>query len=185
MRKFLGFALYMALTLFFLGPIFITPLMAEGFPALFETIHAIYAPVCHQLANRSLCYFQDGTIGDCDRDNVSVVARQQVVDDHGVLGYKFPVCTRDLAIYGAMILGGLVFPLVRKMGEKSVPPLIYFLLALVPIGLDGGTQLIGLRQSTNELRIITGFIAGIVIPFYVIPMLNGFILGRELPKKKG
>ncbi len=178
MRKYLGYVVYMAIAALFLGPIFITPFIAESMPWLFEMLHGIYAPACHQLAERSLCYFEDRSVDNCNRDNITVTGRQQVVDEHGVLGYKFPVCARDLAIYGAMILGGLVFPFIRRVDDRIAPPLIYFLIAIVPIALDGGSQLIGLRESTNELRLITGSIAGIAVPFYVIPILNMFILGR-------
>ncbi len=101
-----------------------------------------------------------------------------------MLGYKFPVCARDLAIYAAMLLGAFLLPFVMKVDTKTVPPLRYFIIALIPIGIDGGTQLIGLRTSTNELRIITGVIAGIVIPFYLIPMLNTFIIGPDKPQPK-
>lgn len=175
--KYLGYSLYMGLSLILLGPIFITPFLA-GTP-LFGLLQSAYAPACHQLASRSLCYFQNGTIGDCAQPGVNVSGRQEVVVSHDVPGYKFPVCSRDLAIYGAIILGGLVFPFVRKIDERKVPKLRYFIIALIPIAIDGGTQLIGLRESTNLLRLITGFIAGIVIPFYVIPMLNMFILGPD------
>lgn len=179
MRKYLGYAIYMGLSLLFLGPIFITPFLAQSYPQAFQFLQAAYAPTCHQLAVRSLCYFQNGSIGDCEQPGTSVIGRQQTVDVDGIPGYKFPVCARDVAIYGAMILGGVLFAFLRKVDDKVAPPFIYFAIALVPIALDGGTQLIGLRTSTNELRIITGFIAGIAVPFYVIPMLNMFILGRD------
>lgn len=178
--KYLGYALYMVLVLLLLGPIFVAPFIAQGMPGLFNSLQDVYAPACHQLANRSLCYFADGSIGDCVQDSIDGIGRQRIVHTDGdVLGYKFPVCARDVAIYGAMILGGLVFPFVRKVDDKIAPPLIYFIIALVPIALDGGTQLIGIRESTNDLRLITGFIAGIVVPFYLIPILNMFVLGPD------
>ena len=39
------------------------------------------------------------------------------------------------------------------------------------MGIDGTTQLIGLRESFNELRFITGFIGGFVALFYILPVL--------------
>jgi uncharacterized membrane protein len=54
-------------------------------------------------------------------------------------------------------------------------------LAIIPIALDGGTQLIGLRESTNLLRAITGSIAGFAFSFYFIPMLNAFFLKKKPP----
>lgn len=175
--KYYGYAVYMGLMLLLTCLIFITPFIGKSMPQLFELLHAIYAPACHQLAERSLCYFENGTIGDCAQIGIKVNGRQTTVETNGIVGYKFPVCARDLAIYGAMILGGLLFLFLRKIDCRTAPPFIYFVIAILPAALDGGTQLIGLRESTNELRLITGFIAGIVVPFYIIPILNGIILG--------
>lgn len=38
------------------------------------------------------------------------------------------------------------------------------------MAVDGTTQLIGLRESFNELRFITGFIAGFTVVFYILPI---------------
>jgi len=177
-RKYLGYALYMGLCALFILPIFITPFLpALGAPGLFTIMQNLYAPTCHQLASRSICYFSDGTIDDCARNGTAVSGRQSEMHFDSIYGYKFPVCSRDVAIYGAMLLGGLLFPFAKRIDDRIVPPLIYFAVALVPIALDGGTQLIGLRESTNLLRMITGFIAGFAVPFYMIPMINTFVLG--------
>lgn len=184
MKKYLGFLLYIGIVALFTVPILITPFLAQNSLNLFNSLQALYAPTCHQLAERSLCYFTNGTISDCAQPGIIVIGRQAIVELGGTMGYKFPVCARDLAIYGAMLLGGLVFPFVRKIDDRIAPPLIYFIIALIPIGLDGGTQLIGLRESTNSLRLITGFLSGVVIPFYMIPILNMFILGRDYKETK-
>ncbi len=177
--KYLGYAIYMSFVLLFTGPIFIAPFLASSVPQIFEFLHDAYALTCHQLTTRSLCYFQNGTISDCMQSGTNITDRERIINAHGIIGYKFPVCARDLAICGAMIIGGIIFLFIRKIDDNIVPPFIYFLIALVPIALDGGTQFLGLRQSTNELRLITGFIAGIVVPFCVIPMFNMLILGQK------
>ncbi|MDD5337440.1 MAG: DUF2085 domain-containing protein [Candidatus ainarchaeum sp.] len=185
MRKYLGYALYMGIAAIFILPIFITPFLPGlGALGLFDALQRIYAPSCHQLASRSICYFTDGTIDDCARNGTAVIGRQSEVRFDSLTGYKFPVCSRDVAIYGAMLLGGLLFPFVRKIDDRIAPPLIYFIIALVPIALDGGTQLVGLRESTNMLRLITGFIAGFPIPFYAIPIINMFVLGPGSGKEE-
>ncbi|MEW6529142.1 MAG: DUF2085 domain-containing protein [Candidatus Micrarchaeota archaeon] len=180
LHRYLGYALYISVVLFLFGPIFIAPFLASASPQMFEFLHIVYSPLCHQLTARSLCYFQNGSILDCiqpgiNNSEINVSEKQRIVSSHGILGYKFPVCARDFAMYGAMIIGGAIFPLLRKIDSEDTPRFLYFAIALVPIALDGGAQILGLRQSTNELRLITGFIAGIVIPFYAIPMFNMFL----------
>ncbi len=57
------------------------------------------------------------------------------------MGYKVALCQRDVAIYGAVFLGGLVFAFLRKWYD--VPPLpgwAYVVLGIIPMLLDGGTQ---------------------------------------------
>ena len=134
--------------------------------------------------SRSTCIFDDGSIGDCtkqegnytpdDRKNLSVT-----IDD--TLGYKFPVCTRDIGIYGFMLLGALAYPFIFKLDEKNILPPVLLVLAMVPIGLDGGSQFlsdVGINvlgqayESTNMMRLITGGIAGVAVSFYAIPILN-------------
>ena len=81
-------------------------------------------------------------------------------------GYKVAVCERDIGIYGSILLAGLVFGVVRRRWTtkgRMVPrmPAILYLVFVLPILLDGGTQLFGLRESNWELRLITGAIFGI------------------------
>ncbi len=99
-------------------------------------------------------------------------------------GFKVPVCARDVGLYLSMLFGGLVYPLVRRINDRYVYPAIYLVIAMVPIGIDGTVQLlsdIGLLpfvyESTNELRLITGFIAGFVAAFYAIPILVNLASG--------
>lgn len=181
-KKYWGFMIYIFAFAIFLGPIYITPFLAQSNYGLFSFLQIAYAPTCHQLAERSLCYFQNGHIGDCIIPGMTTAPKAAVVDINGVPGYKFPVCARDLGIYTALLIGAFIFAFWKKIDNTQVPELKYFIIALIPIAIDGGTQLIGLRTSTNPLRLITGFIAGFVVPFYVLPMLNALILGRESGK---
>jgi uncharacterized membrane protein len=87
-------------------------------------------------------------------------------------GYAFPVCSRDVGIYLSALLSGILIFFLKKTDGGEVPNPIWFILALVPIALDGGTQLIGLRESTNFLRLLTGAIAGFAFSFYCVPLMN-------------
>jgi uncharacterized membrane protein len=102
---------------------------------------------------------------------------------HGneVVGYKVAICERDIAIYGSMIIGILIFHLSKKK-LKQFPWYLWVLLAIVPIALDGGSQLFSLggtwpawfpiRESTPLLRTLTGALFGFGTIWYVFPMME-------------
>jgi uncharacterized membrane protein len=43
---------------------------------------------------------------------------------------------------------------------------------MVPMALDGGTQLFGWRESTWELRTLTGIIFGLGVCWFVLPYIE-------------
>lgn len=183
----IGYIVFMLVMVVFTAPIVIAPFIAESNPGLFIIIHTAYSPSCHQILSRSFCYFpEQGTIEDCIPEGIKVPrTRDKTVEDERGIGYKFPVCARDVPIYLTSILGGMVVFLLRKGDSKEIPPLWLYILALIPIGLDGGTQLIGLRESTNLIRIVTGIIAGLATAWFAIPLMNrAFSKKKEKKKKK-
>ena len=46
---------------------------------------------------------------------------------------------------------------------------------MIPTGVDGFTQYFGLRESTNKLRFITGFIGGIGLIIFMKTIIRGII----------
>lgn len=75
-------------------------------------------------------------------------------------GNQMPFCSRCTAIWLglALGLGFMVFYRV-KLNERFV---VVILLGLVPIGIDGSGQLLGLWESTNVIRVITGLLIGVL-----------------------
>lgn len=141
-----------------------------------ETLQAIYSFTCHQLAARSYCYYpSDGSIADCPQ----VYTDASVLETEKGTAYKFPVCARDLPLYLAAFLGGAAAYFTQWRDSRKTPNPLFFIIALIPIALDGGTQFIGLRESSNELRALTGAISGFAFSFYFIPMLNAIFLKGE------
>lgn len=148
------------------------PFLAEaGFerPALW--IYSAYRLTCHQLPHRS--YFVGGPEFDysvaqikavTDVSNPLFLMHQPLVNS--VLGSQTALCHRDLAIYGAVLLAGLIFAWVRDRAKPL--PFKVFVLFLIPIGVDGMTQLLGgivpflpARESTWLLRTVTGVLFGV------------------------
>lgn len=177
------FAILMALIL-------VTPLLA--FSGNADALYSAFAYTCHQKLSRSLCLFNNASnwwISECTPSGTYVgdisdrTGTRAVVD--GVTGYKMPVCARDFGLYAAMLFGALVYPLVRELKEKRVYPVVWLIVAIAPLALDGGLQLLAEidkavlgynilpfeYESTNAMRLLTGAIAGFAASFYAIALL--------------
>jgi uncharacterized membrane protein len=192
MSKYNIYFAYVGIMLIWNILIFAAPLLAsEGNAGAASAIYKGFSPFCHQQAERSLCLIQSASgsqsIGDCVIAGPTTILNRYTSTDARGTAYEFGVCARDVAIYLAMLLGGIAYPFVqKKIDEDNTPPIWIFVLALIPIAIDGGTQLIGLRESTNTLRLITGAIAGFAVPFFLIPLLYYFlpVMKRALLGKK-
>jgi len=170
-------ALLNLLFLLYVGlPILAPVLMEAGAETPARVIYTIYRPACHQLPERSFFLFGASAVYDrsalpaegvASSDNV-FVRRKYIGDPQH--GYKVAICERDVAIYGSMFLMGLLFALMRghlpKLGVK------WLLLFALPMFIDGGTQLIGLRHSTWDLRLITGAIFGVGLIWFAYPYIE-------------
>ncbi len=188
------------LLVFYLGAAFLAPMMMKtGHQRFAQMIYKVYRPACHQLAYRSFFLFGEQAIyplelaglegfktyeeitgfdaGDADAAK-NLVGNEQ-------MGYKIALCQRDLAIFSSILL----FILIYACFGKRIKPLswwVWLLLAVIPIGLDGTSQLISqmrltwlsclaLRESTPFLRLLTGFLFGFLSAWFIIPNIRGDI----------
>jgi uncharacterized membrane protein len=96
-----------------------------------------------------------------------------------VLGHQLGLCARNFSIYASMFLGCLVFVL----SKKRLPgiPWWLWLLFMVPMALDGTTQMFGLRESTWYLRVITGTLFGLGNVWFALPLMQKSILNAPPP----
>ena len=96
-----------------------------------------------------------------------------------VLGYKLTLCERDIVIYLAM-LGGAVLYRRWRSRLRPAPILLYVLLGLAPIGIDGFSQLLGYspfglwqaRETTPAFRVVTGMLFGLMNVWLGFPWLE-------------
>ena len=93
-------------------------------------------------------------------------------------GNQMPFCARDLGIFVGLAAG---FGLVSFYPFRPNP--FYLLLGLVPMGIDGGLQLVTEYESTNPLRLATGFIAGVAASLLLAVYI--FVLADDLKKVRG
>lgn len=177
----------------FVGLPFLAPvLMKNGaeFPA--RIIHKVYSPLCHQLSFRSWFLYGEQPAYPLERANTEWRSYEEMIGGtpedlqaaHGflgneVVGYKVALCERDIAIYGGILIAGLIFAVVRRW-LKPLPLLFWALLGVVPMGLDGGSQLLAympfldfpVRESTPLLRTITGLLFGVMNVWMAYPYVE-------------
>lgn len=91
-----------------------------------------------------------------------------------LFGHQLGLCARNLSIYSSMFLGSLVFAL----SKKRLPGIPWWLwvLMILPMAWDGTTQMFGLRESTWELRVITGTLFGLGSVWFALPLMQKSIL---------
>lgn len=83
------------------------------------------------------------------------------------------VCSRCFAVYSSFLFVGLAFGAWRTLTKRrweEIPLWSLGVLAL-PMALDGITQFVGLRESTQVLRTITGTLVGAGVGLFVYPFL--------------
>lgn len=95
-----------------------------------------------------------------------------------IFGHQLGMCARNFSIYTAMFIGSLIFVL----SNKRIPgiPWWVWILMILPMAIDGTTQMFGLRESTWELRVITGTLFGLANVWFALPLIHKTIL-ESLP----
>ena len=90
-----------------------------------------------------------------------------------LFGHQVCLCERCLAIYGTLLLAGLLLAFSPQVRQRARPlDWKLWILLLLPMALDGGTQLLGWRESDLVLRTITGFLFGLGSAWLILPRLQ-------------
>jgi uncharacterized membrane protein len=170
-------------------PVAAPVLMNAGYTRPAQAIYNIYQPLCHELAFRSWFLFGEQIVypraeyearfglEDAGWPELFAHARSFIGND--TLGYKIAFCQRDIAIYVALLLGGLAFAYLRRRGLSAMPLWLFILVGVIPMGIDGGTQFISLflpwfpdRESVWQLRVLTGALFGFSIAWLAYPYIQ-------------
>jgi uncharacterized membrane protein len=140
-----GAVLWMAL-------IFLAPWLAgRGAAGAARIIYAVFAPVCHQLADR--CFVLDG--------------------------HPLAVCGRCLGVYAGFLAGLCLYPFVRGFSRPDLPRARTFVLLTLPLALDGTAGVLGIWKSPIGLRFGTGVLWGAILPFYFVAGLADLVRTRR------
>jgi uncharacterized membrane protein len=89
-----------------------------------------------------------------------------------LFGAKLGVCVRCTSIYFSFLVGLLVVPLVRRADSHSAPATVWLLVGIAPMAFDALLNDLGILLSTDFSRIITGSLAGVVLSFFILPLLT-------------
>jgi uncharacterized membrane protein len=95
------------------------------------------------------------------------------------MGYKMTMCERDVALYGGLFVGALIFARVRHR-LRPLPLLIYIFLGIAPIAIDGFSQLLSYppfnlwppRETTPIFRVVTGGLFGLMNAWLGFPYIE-------------
>ncbi|MFN2221550.1 MAG: DUF2085 domain-containing protein, partial [Candidatus Promineifilaceae bacterium] len=221
-------AVFNVLVMIYVGlPILAPVLMNAGVEGPARVIYTVYKPMCHQMTQRSFFLFGEqyaypravaGTdlqpieayvSGIDDFKNIPLddwpaffaAARSFVGNEQ--LGYKIALCERDVGIYGFILIAGLLFGLLRnRIKIRPLPLILFIIIGLGPIALDGFSQLFSywalptdgsapaglmatianllpLRESTPLLRTITGGLFGFMLVWLAYPQVEQGMAGTR------
>lgn len=158
-------------------PVLAPTLMALGYTLPARIIYTVYKPLCHQLPQRSFFLFGPQLAYSLETLQKLLGPEKLATDSlassfigNPALGYKMAYCQRDTAMYGSMLLAGLIFGLIRHRLRPL--PFALYLVLLAPWAVDGLAQLFDFYESTWRLRTITGSLFGIATVWFAYPYLE-------------
>jgi uncharacterized membrane protein len=164
-------------------PLLAPALMNAGATGPARIIYTVYSPMCHQMIQRSFFLFGDqpvypreiaGTeytpieayirdipefegISADNWPSFFAAARAYLGNDE--MGYKTALCQRDMGIYGAILAGGLLYAVLRRRYNiKPLPVMLFIILGMGPIGLDGFSQLFSYWFTPTDGSAATGIL---------------------------
>jgi len=197
-------AVFNVVMLFYFGlPILAPVLMNAGLKGPANVIYTIYKPLCHQFAFRSFFLFGgqayyplseagvsgvqnfEQATGIADIHDPAGYARLQARQFTGndAVGYKMALCERDMAIYASIFFFGLIYAATGRR-LKPLHWILWILIGMGPIGLDGFSQLFSqmewswllsilpYRESTPLLRVLTGSLFGFATAWFAYPYIE-------------
>ena len=201
-------------------PILAPVLMASGYERTGQAIYTVYRPMCHQQASRSFFLYGEQITYPREIADTELRAIDAYLDQlpaytdvpldnwlafssadsqflgNASLGFKMALCIRDMGIYSFILLGGLLFGLLRRwVAVPALPFWLFVVIGVIPIGFDGFSQLFGylatpldgseptgiaafinsifpLRESPPTLRFATGAWFGLTAVWLLYPRMQ-------------
>ena len=208
-------------------PILAPVLLKAGVEGPARVLYTVYSPLCHQMTQRSFFVLGEQPAYPREIAGTDLTPIEAYIDDipefEGVspdnwpafftaarsftgnerMGYKMALCERDIGIYGFVLVGGLVYAMLRnRFNIKPLPLWIFILIGIMPIAIDGFSQLFSywvspldgseatgflasikrllpLRESRPTMRALTGGLFGFMLVWLTYPHINAGMKGTE------
>lgn len=124
---------------------------------------SLFAPYLSYLGQEGIAKYIYGFYGiSCHQ----IPSRSFFIFDH-----QIAICARCLSFFSSMLAFGL---LVSLKSVQSLDRRIAFILAL-PIIVDVLLQTLGIKESTNLLRVTTAVLLSLSVSFYIYPRIKASI----------
>ncbi|MGI6778302.1 MAG: DUF2085 domain-containing protein [Acetivibrionales bacterium] len=92
-----------------------------------------------------------------------------------VSNMPLPMCARDTGIYFG-VFSAFAYTFFNKRLRANKPPslkqAVLLCLFMLPMVLDAISSYLGLRSTNNTIRLFTGALFGVSIPFLLVPAAN-------------
>ncbi len=181
-------ALFNFMLALYLGLAILAPVLAyTGHTAAAHTLYRLYSYVCHEYPFRSWFLFGEHSHYPLQTPvSLEDMARLREFIGGPGWGYKIALCQRDVAIYGSMLLGGLIYSLVRRRWRiRPLPFGLVLAFGVLPIALDGGLQWLSYagwafvpqwvstpHETTAFMRTLTGALFGLTLIAWAYPQVD-------------
>jgi uncharacterized membrane protein len=113
-------------------------LASEGHPVFSMVLYRTFAPLCHQLPERSF----------------------------SLSGFPFAVCARCFGLYGGFAAGMLALIASSRTTVSANTLLKVLAASWLPLVIDGVGGWLGLLENTHFTRFLTGSIAGAGVAYF-------------------
>lgn len=141
-------------TLAWIAAIFLAPYLRSRSSGAASLVYAIFAPVCHQIPSRCFHFH----------------------------GFPLAVCGRCLGIYVGFFAGLVAYPAVRGFRKIAIPAVRLFILLSLPAAVDFAGGFVGAWTSPIWVRFGTGFVWGVLLPYYFLTGVCELLLWKSARK---
>ncbi len=138
-------------TILWLAAIIAAPWLRSRGSGAAGFVYACFGPICHQNPARSFFLW----------------------------GYPLAVCARCLGVYAGFAGGVFCYPFRRGFSATRLPSLTTLAVASAPIALDAAANILRLWNTGGGLRFLTGFLWGLILPFYFLTGIVELFASRK------